>query len=406
MLGAKKPITVNKEKIIELLTRGVEEIISYDKLKEALLSGKKLRIKLGIDPTSPNLHLGRSIPLLKMRDFQELGHKIVLIVGDFTGVIGDTSDKENERPMLTTDVIEMNKKTYFDQLGKIVDIDSAELCYNSQWLEKLTYREIGEHADQFSIADFIARDNIKHRLNAGKRVSLRETLYPLLQGYDSVAINADVEIGGVDQRFNLLAGRTLQSHFGKRPQNIVMTTFPLEGLDGRKMSSSWGNTINFTDEPNDMYGKVMSINDKLVDDYFILCTRVSTPEVKTMKRERGLNKLHPRDMKMRLAREIVTMYHGGDKAELAEKNFVETFSKRNVPENVKEVVVEMDTPLVDVLLSEKIISSKNEFRTLISEGAISSTKTKGKVAGLEAVVTCDDDFKIGKRRFLKIRLRK
>ena len=405
MFGTRKRlVTVDKEKITELLTRGVEEIISYDKLKEALLSGKKLRVKLGIDPTSPNLHLGRSIPLLKMRDFQELGHTVVLIIGDFTGVIGDTSDKETERTMLDSDTIERNKKTYFDQLGKVIDVDNAELRYNSQWLEKLTYREIGEHADQFSVADFIARDNIKRRLNAGKRVSLRETLYPLLQGYDSVAINADVEIGGVDQRFNLLAGRTLQSHFGKQPQDIVMTTFPLQGLDGRKMSSSWGNTINFTDEPSDMYGKVMSVRDVLVDDYFVLCTRVSTREIERMKREREAKTLHPRDMKMRLARDIVTIYHGEEWAERAEKNFTDTFGKKGMPEDVEEVVVEAGTLLVDVLLDRAVVTSKNEFRKLIAKGAITDMATGEKVDDVHAVVGRHADFKIGKRRFLKVRL--
>ena len=176
----------------ELLTRGVSEVINKEKLREQLLSGEQLRVKLGIDPTSPNLHLGRSVPLLKMRDFQDLGHQAVLIVGDFTGVIGDTSDKESERPMLAQETIEKNKRTYFEQIGKLIDLNRAELRYNSEWLEPLTYREIGEHADQFSVSDFIARDNIKRRLDAGKRVSLREMLYPLMQGYDSVAMTADV----------------------------------------------------------------------------------------------------------------------------------------------------------------------------------------------------------------------
>jgi tyrosyl-tRNA synthetase len=194
--------------IDELLSRGVTEVIVKEKLREKLLSGKRLRVKLGIDPTSPNLHIGRAVPLLKLRDFQELGHQIVLIVGDFTAVIGDTSDKESERPMLAREVIEKNKESYLEQAGKILDLDKVEFRYNSEWLEKLDYRQIGEHADCFSVADFIARENIAKRLTEGKRVSLREILYPLMQGYDSVAIEADVELGGTDQRFNLLAGRT------------------------------------------------------------------------------------------------------------------------------------------------------------------------------------------------------
>ena len=405
MFGAKKPVIVDREKITELLTRGVEEVISYEKLKEALLSGKKLKIKLGIDPTSKNIHLGRAVLLLKLQDFQKLGHKIVLIIGDSTGVIGDTSDKDTERPMLTKSQVKENQKTYFEQAGKILDMSEVEKHYNSQWLEKLTYNEIGEQADQFSVADFIARENIKKRLKEGKRVSLRETLYPLMQGYDSVAIESDVEIGGTDQRFNLLAGRKLQEHYKQKPQNILMTKL-IEGLDGRKMSSSWGNTINIVDQPFDMYGKVMSMNDALVDDYFVLCTRVSIHTIERMKGEKEDKTLHPRDMKMRLACEIVTIYHGKDAAEQAEKNFVDTFSKGNIPNDIKEIVVEAGTPLVDILLDEKIISSKNEFRKLVDEGAITDMINKKKVDDVQIVVEHNVDLKIGKRRFLKVRLRK
>ena len=230
-------------KIEELLSRGVAEVIDRERLKERLLRGEELRIKLGIDPTSPNLHLGRAVSILKMRDFQELGCKLVLIVGDFTGQIGDTSDKESERPMLGRDLIEENMRSYTEQLGKLIDLSKAEIHYNSTWLEKLGFDDIGEQADHFSVAEFIARENIKKRLDEGKRVSLREMLYPLMQGYDSVAVNADVELGGTDQRFNLLAGRRLQEAHGQSAQDILMTNLIL-GTDGRKMSSSWGNTIN------------------------------------------------------------------------------------------------------------------------------------------------------------------
>src|SRR3989344_2713988 len=304
----------------ELLTRAVAEVIGEKELESKIASGAKLRVKLGIDPTSPDLHLGRSVPLLKMRDFQNMGHQAVLIVGDFTGVIGDTSDKESERPMLSQDVIEENKKNYFTQIGKIIDLDKTELRYNSEWLEPLTYREIGEHADQFSVADFIARDNIKRRLDDGKRVSLREMLYPLMQGYDSVAVNSDVELGGVDQRFNLLSGRALQEHFKQEQQAIVMTTFPVLGLDGRKMSSSWGNTINFSDEPNEMFGKIMSMVDGQVQNYFEVCTRVSIKEIKKIMAG------HPKEAKIRLAFEITKIYHGEETAKKAQENFKETFS--------------------------------------------------------------------------------
>ncbi|HEY4528574.1 MAG TPA: tyrosine--tRNA ligase [Candidatus Paceibacterota bacterium] len=366
----------------ELLSRGVAEIIDENSIKEKIASGKKLRVKLGIDPTSPNLHLGRSVPLLKMRDFQNMGHQAILIVGDFTGVIGDASDKDSERPMLMQDVIEENKKNYFKQIGKLIDLNKAELRYNSEWLEPLTYREIGEHANQFSIADFIARDNIKRRLDEGKRVSLREVLYPLMQGYDSVAVKSDIELGGVDQRFNLLAGRTLQEHFGQEPQSIIMTMFPIMGLDGRKMSSSWGNTINFEDESVEMYGKIMSMVDTEIRNYLEVCTRLPLEEVGE------IIKLHPKEAKMRLAFEITKIYHGEESARKAQENFEEAFAQGGTPKDIKTVRVAKDTPLVEVLLQEGLVSSKTEFNRLNKEGAIKE---------IESGV-----YRIGKHRFLKI----
>lgn len=223
--------------IQELLTRGVEEIIDSHQLESLLNSKKKLRVKLGIDPTSPNIHIGRAVVLWKLRAFQELGHRVIFIVGDFTGLIGDTSDKEAERPMLTEREVSKNLKTYFTQAYKILDKQKTEVHYNSKWLKKLGFAEIGRLADLFSLHEFEARENIAKRLRSGKRVSLRELLYPLMQGYDSVAVKADVELGGTDQRFNLLAGRVIQPAYGQKPQNIMTMTL-MEGTDGRKMSSS------------------------------------------------------------------------------------------------------------------------------------------------------------------------
>jgi tyrosyl-tRNA synthetase len=384
----------------ELLTRGVEEIIGIDTLKNKLKNKQTLRIKLGIDPTSPNLHLGRSIPLLKLRDFQILGHTIVFIVGDFTGVIGDTSDKESERPMLSEEIIEENKKSYFEQVGKIVDLKKAEFHYNSSWLGKLTYREIGEHADQFSVAEFIARENIKKRLDTGKRVSLREMLYPLMQGYDSVAVKADVEIGGTDQRFNILAGRTLQSHFNQEPQSII--TNPLiPGLDGRKMSSSWGNTINLNDEPNDMYGKVMSLNDDLLETYYRLCTRYPLEKIEAIFNKK---KIEAKEIKMQLAREIVALYHNESEAKDAEKYFIQTFQNKQIPKDIQITTTKKGTSIRDVLLKEAVVSSKTEWRRLIEAGAIRdiSNDTEEKVTDSEAVVVKQTVLRIGKRRFIQI----
>ncbi len=389
-------IDTNPEKIEALLTRGVEEVIHKEQLRESLLKGVQLRIKLGIDPTSPNLHLGRSIPILKLRDFQELGHQIVFIVGDFTGIIGDTSDKESERPMLTRDEVEENKKTYLTQVGKILDMSAVEFRYNSEWLENLTYREIGEHADLFSVADFIARDNIKRRLDTGKRVSLREMLYPLMQGYDSVAIHADVEIGGTDQRFNLLAGRTLQPHFGQAPQHILMNPL-INGTDGRKMSSSWGNTVNLLATPEDMFGKVMSMRDAEIETYFMMCTRLPISEVLEMvaEIERGAN---PRDSKLRLAYEITRMYHGEDGAKEGETYFKETFQQKQVPEDILEIRGDF----VEELIRTEVVASKAALRRLLEAGGVRNAETGEKLSEFPTTFSEPLVLKIGKRRFVKL----
>lgn len=394
-------IIVDEEKIDEILSRGVEELISKNSLEKKLKSGKKLRIKLGIDPTSPNIHIGRSIPLLKLRDFQKLGHQIVFIVGDFTGVIGDTSDKESERPMLSKEAIKKNMKGYIDQAGKIIDLSKCEFYFNSKWLGKLKYEDIGEQADSFSLSDFISRDNIKRRLNAGTRVSLREVLYPLMQGYDSVAIKADIEIGGTDQKFNLLAGRKLQERFKQAPQDIIMNPLIL-GLDGRKMSSSWGNVINLKDEPNDMYGKVMSLADNLIITYFKLTTRVPLEDI--IKYEEKLKKgENPKEIKMKLAKELTRMYHNEKKAEEAEKNWENTFSKKEIPEDVEIFSAKQNDLIIDIFLNNKIVSSKTDFRRLVDAGAITNLGVDEKVSSYTEVVK-EGVYRVGKKRFCKIEL--
>jgi tyrosyl-tRNA synthetase len=386
-MDEKGGISVDEKTIDELLTRGVEEVIVKEDLRRKLLSGRKLRIKLGIDPTSPDLHIGRTIPLLKLRDFQKLGHQVVLIVGDFTAVIGDTSDKDAERPMLSPEVIEKNKESYFAQAGKILDLSKVEMRYNSEWLKPLNYREIGEHADLFSVADFISRENIAKRLAAGKRVSLRELLYPLMQGYDSVAIKADVELGGTDQKFNTLAGRPMQVHFGQEPQNVVLGPL-INGLDGTKMSSSKGNVITLTAKPSDMYGKVMSLTDQLVGTYFELCTRVPMEEVQEILAR------HPKDAKMRLAREIVSMYHDSEAAQKAEDDWTKTFSEGGVPEDAP---TSAPGKLRDIVKDV----SMSELRRLVEQGAVSSVVDGRKITSVDEEIN-DDVIRIGKHRFIKI----
>lgn len=399
-------INTDPKKIEEILNRGVDEVIGRDELKKALASGKQLRIKLGIDPTSPNLHLGRAVQLLKLRDFQELGHQVVLIVGDFTAVIGDTSDKDAERPMLTHEDIKKNLESYKEQVGKIIDLDKTEFRFNSEWLKDLDYNQIGEHADIFSVNQFIQRDNIRRRLEAGKRVSLREVLYPIMQGYDSVAIQSDVELGGTDQRFNLLSGRTMQEYFGQTPQTVVMGPL-VEGLDGRKMSSSWGNTINLLDTPENMYGKIMSMKDDFIIKYFVLMTRIPLAEVTKIQHQldQGAN---PKDIKMRLAREIVTMYHSADDAVAAEKSWQEAFEKGGIPENAPTVQVKIKMPLVDLLIKQGMVKSKTEFKRLVENGAITfhGSVEEKKIVDPDSLVSEDGALKIGKKRFLKIQISK
>lgn len=397
----KKPI-IDEQKIEELLTRGVDEVIDKDNLRKKLLSGKQLRVKLGIDPTSPKLHLGRSIPLLKLKDFQELGHQIVFIVGDFTGVIGDTSDKDSERPMLTTEAIKKNMKDYAAQAGKIIDLKKCEVQYNSKWLGKLTYDKIGEQADQFSLAEFIARENIKKRLDAGKRVSLRELLYPLMQGYDSVIVKADVEIGGTDQRFNLLAGRKLQNHFNQVPQDVILNPL-IEGIDGRKMSSSWGNTINLIDEPGEIFGRVMTLDDNLIIKYFILTTRVPMVEIKKYEQELK-NGTNPREIKALLAKEIVTMYYSVNEAVKAETEFNKMFRDKERPTDIPQMEVEKkDWPATDLLVALELAASKSEAQRLIEQGG---AKVNDKVITdwrQIIAIKARDVIQAGKRNFVEIK---
>ena len=389
-------VSIDPSKIDELLTRGVSEVIQEASLRQKLESGRQLRVKLGIDPTSPNLHIGRSIPLLKLRDFQELGHQIVLIVGDATGVIGDTSDKDSERPMLTDETVAENMKNYAEQAGKLLDMNKVEVRHNSEWLGKLTYREIGEHATLFSVADFIARDNIRRRLSVGQRVSLRELLYPLMQGYDSVAVKADVELGGMDQKFNVLAGRPLQEHFGQKPQDVILGPL-INGLDGKKMSSSQGNTINFTADPDDMYGKVMSLTDDEILNYFTICTRVPMAEVAEVEKRLAAED-NPRDLKMQLARALVTLYHGEKEAFTAETKFVSTFQQGNLPEDLTEI----KAPYIDNLIASGVVASKSELRRLLEAGAVNDLESENKLEEIPESLKQPLILKVGKRRFVKL----
>lgn len=388
------------EKIDEILSRGVSEVINLEHLKKKLLGGKKLRIKLGIDPTSPNLHLGRSVALLKLRDFQELGHQIVLIIGDFTGVIGDTSDKESERPMLSEETVKANMKTYAEQAGKILDMKKVELHRNSEWLSKLTYKDIARQADMFSLSEFISRENIAKRLESQKRVSLREILYPLMQGYDSVEVKSDVELGGTDQRFNLLAGREIQSHYKQEPQDILMLNL-IEGLDGRKMSSSWGNTVNLTDAPNDMFGKIMKVGDSLIVKYFIHCTRVPMEKIKEYEKQLK-NGANPRDIKMILAHKITSVYWDLKKADEAQKFFVTAFQKHEAPQDIPELKIKRGETYFDALVESGQFKSKSEVFRLFKQGGVNMVEPEEKTIAKEDEAV-KGTIKVGKAKFFRIK---
>jgi tyrosyl-tRNA synthetase len=393
-------IDTDPKKIDEILIRGVEDVFVEESLRSKLLSGKSLRIKFGIDPTSPNIHLGRAVVLRKLKAFQDMGHQIVLLIGDFTALIGDPSDKLSKRPMLTKEDVEKNMTSYREQLGKIIDLSKVEFVHNSDWLGKLGFAEISQLAESFSVQQMSNRRNFKDRLDKGEEVSLREFLYPLMQGYDSVAVKADVEIGGLDQLFNLKAGRIIQKFYGQLEQDIL-TCQMLEGTDGRKMSSSWGNVIALNDTPNEMLGKIMSMRDELIAKYYLLCTDVPMEKIKTIEIELSSEKVNPRDIKMQLAKEIVRMYHGTEAAEKAEEYFVQAFQKKAIPDDVEEIKISSGVKLVDVLMEQGLVKSKSDFRRLMDEGAIGWVDGE-KISDSNFVVNEGGVLKVGKKRFVKI----
>jgi len=384
-------IITDEKRIDDILNIGTKDIFVKEHLKNRLMSGKVLRVKFGIDPTGPKIHLGRAIPLRKLRQFQDLGHKVVLIVGDFTATIGDPSDKLEKRPMLTEADIKKNMKDYKNQLGKIIDLRKAEFVYNSKWLKKLGFKEISKLAESFTVQQMSGRRNFKDRLDKEEEVSLREFLYPLMQGYDSVAVKSDIEIGGFDQLFNLKAGRIIQKHYDM-PEQDVLTIEMLEGTDGRKMSTSWGNVITIVDEPNDMFGKIMSVKDELIEKYFKLCT-----DIKDIPKNEN-----PRDNKIILGYEIVKIYHGEKKATEAQENFINTFQKKEIPDEMDEIKVGEGEILVDVLVSKNILDSKSEWRRLVEQNAIHDLDNDTRITDVNFKVGKNLTLKIGKKKFIKI----
>jgi len=388
----------------ELLTRGVEDIIGREELEAALASGRKLRIKFGVDPTRPDIHLGHAVVLHQLRQLQERGHTIIFLVGDYTTKIGDPSGKSKTRPVLEDDEILANAQTYLDQVGQILDVKKAEIRRNSEWLGQLDFAGLVKLAGQVSVAQIIEREDFKNRLATGQELALHELLYPLIQAYDSVMLEADVEFGGTDQLFNMMTGRALQKKLGQRPQ-VVWTAKLLVGLDGvKKMSKSLDNYIAITDEPLDMYGKVMSVPDNLIAPYYELCTQIPqgviTELVKTL--AEGAN---PRDSKASLAREIVRQYHGEAAALKAEEDWNKQFRDGGRPDHIEEYTVSSaHLPLVDLLVESGLASSKSEARRLIEQGGVRLDDTV-QTPEAEAVWADHQILQVGKRRYLKLRVK-
>lgn len=387
----------------ELLTRGVEEVIVREHLEEALKSGRKLRVKFGIDPTAPDLHLGHTVPLRKLRAFQDLGHTAVLIIGDFTAMVGDPSGRSEARRLLTELDVRANMKTYLAQIGKVVDADAAEIRRNSEWYTK---KGVGFLYDLFSkvtVQRATERDDFQKRIAEHQDVSVLEVIYPLLQGYDSVAVEADVEIGGSDQKFNLLMGRRIQGRYNQKEQD-VLTTWLVEGTDGvRKMSKSLGNYIGLEEAPGEMFGKIMSIPDGLIIKYFTALTNVSMDEIEAMRQEMRSAKANPRDLKLRLGEAIVSMYHSSAAARRAREGFIRTFSKGELPEEMPVVSVAHGAwEPAALLVAAGLAPSKSEARRLAAQKAVEIDGQLVSPGAKEVMVGKGMVIRVGKRRFVKL----
>src|SRR3989344_2006181 len=388
--------------IDELLTRGIANIIpSKDKLAEKLKKDGKLNVYLGIDPTNTKIHLGHAVSLRKLQKFAELGHNVTFLIGDFTALVGDTSDKDSERPVLTKGEIEENFSTYKEQAEKILDFSKVKVKHNSEWLAKLTYSQVFELKQQFSLNDFISRELIKKRLDEGKSVRLDETEYPIMQGYDSYFMDTDIQIGGTDQTFNMQAGRILQKSWRNKESFILANEF-LAGTDGRKMSKTWNNTIWLEDKPFDMYAKVMAINDDFIIQYFLLATNLPASKIGDNENELK-NKLNPINVKRGLARQIVKELHGEKEAEQAENNFEKTVQKKEAPKDLNVFVLEKVMAIDDVLVLTGLAGSKSKARRLVEQGGVS---VDGEIIRNANEKIKTGIIKVGKHRFIKIKIKK
>lgn len=392
------------EKQLERLRRGADEILVEGDFIKKIESGKKLRIKAGFDPTAPDLHLGHTVLINKLKQFQDEGHHILFLIGDFTGMIGDPTGKSATRPPLTKEDVAENAKSYTQQVFKILDADKTEVVFNSAWMSAFSAADLIQLAAKHTVARMLERDDFNKRYTGGKPIAVHEFLYPLIQGYDSVALKADVELGGTDQKFNLLVGRQLQEAYGQSPQ-VVLTMPILEGLDGiQKMSKSLGNYIGINEAPKDMFGKIMSISDELMWRYYELLSFKDVEEIDGWKTLCQSGEMNPKDIKVKLAEEIIERFHSKAEAEQAQKEFVATFKKGEVPKDIKEVMltVEISYPIANALKDAGLTSSTSEAHRMIKQGAVKVNSEK--VADSKVVLekTLSYVVQVGKRKFARI----
>ena len=391
---------------LNLIKRGIDELISEEELLAKLKSKKQLVVKAGFDPTAPDLHLGHTVLINKLRHFQQLGHQVIFLIGDFTGMIGDPSGKNKTRPALDESEIKENAKSYEKQVFKILDPKLTHVRFNSEWSNKLGAEGIIKLASQYNLARMLERDDFSKRYKSNQTIALHEFLYPLIQANDSIALKADIELGGTDQKFNLLVGRELQRAFGQEPQ-VVITVPILEGLDGKnKMSKSLDNYVGIDEAPNEMFGKIMSISDELMWRWFDLLSFKTTDEIKELKADQT-NGRNPRDIKIELAKELISRFHDEESADLAETNFINQFQKKNIPDDIEEVSLvlsEGSIPLANLLKDCEMTSSTSEAIRMIKQGAVridekKITDTKYKISSGTSAV-----YQVGKRKFKKITL--
>jgi tyrosyl-tRNA synthetase len=398
------PTKISEQTIIK---RGTAEILLESELEERLLLGKPLKIKVGFDPTAPDLHLGHTVLMNKVRQFQDLGHEIIFLIGDFTAMIGDPTGKNVTRPPLSHAEVVTNAKTYEEQLFKILDSKKTKVVFNANWLQKLSSADLIKLASTYTVARMLERDDFSKRYKEKKPIAIHEFLYPLLQGYDSVEIKADVELGGTDQKFNLLMGRELQKHFGQKPQVVLMTPL-LEGLDGvQKMSKSLGNYIGINESPNEMFGKLMSISDELMWRYFELLSFRPMNEINKWQEEVKVG-LNPRDVKIKLALEIVERFHNKDAALKAQENFNARFQRGAIPEDIETITINIEAdeiPLSNLLKQSGLTSSTSEAVRLIKQGGVKIDSQKVEDHGLRIKKGTEHVYQVGKRRFARVQIK-